>query len=108
MVLLIHFGHGQGVSSPSSTRIGLAKQDPVQALERQAAANQQMDAVENKIGGGNYVSLLLAHKSMSVHWHQHALVVRTPERRIFKYSSPTQILHHHQNLAALFVQLTCK
>ncbi|KAI2506250.1 hypothetical protein MHU86_8185 [Fragilaria crotonensis] len=43
---------------------GLARQDPAQALERRAAANQQMDAVENEIGGGYYVSLSPAPKTL--------------------------------------------
>jgi hypothetical protein len=41
---------------------GLARQDPAQALERRAAANQQADATDNEIGG--YVFLSPAPKTL--------------------------------------------
>jgi hypothetical protein len=41
---------------------GLAWQDPAQAVERQAASNQQVDATDNEIGGS--LSLLPASKTL--------------------------------------------
>jgi hypothetical protein len=41
---------------------GLAWQDPAQAVERQAASNQQVDATDNKIGGS--LSLMPAPKTL--------------------------------------------